>query len=419
MRNFWATILLITGLTYGQIENSGTFRGITYGNGVYVAVSDCMGQGKSCYSFNGVSWYLGTYKFPGFNMAVAYGLNTFIACGNYSNVISSIDGISWVKRSIGILDAGSGISTSSSITAIIYDTVSKQFVAACSGSDWNGTTSTPRAVLLLSSDGINWINGKVNISNTIPRSIIKVGNKYIMSVTKTGGSGYLRDEILTSDDGINWVSQIQISPAINANGVTRTTPFSLAYGGNVLTPYKFVAVGAYGRIYTSSDGMAWTKVISDTSVDLNAVTWSGNKFVAVGVKNGHSGISSDIKNYKPEIYVSSNGLSWNSVRATDPSAIPDLTGILYSITWGGGQFVAGGGTEGPSGAIGYNGLLLTSPDGIRWTNRSTVTSIIKSPLKAVTQRTVNHESVNLLGRHIKSPPSCGVLVSQQKHVIVR
>ena len=44
----------------------------------------------------------------------------------------------------------------------------------------------------------------------------------------------------------------------------------------------FVAVGGYGKILTSPDGVTWMTRTSGTTNNLNGVTYGGGQFVAVG-----------------------------------------------------------------------------------------------------------------------------------------
>ncbi len=45
---------------------------------------------------------------------------------------------------------------------------------------------------------------------------------------------------------------------------------------------SFVAVGSYGTVVTSPDGVAWTRQDSGLSLDLRGVAWNGIMYVSVG-----------------------------------------------------------------------------------------------------------------------------------------
>jgi hypothetical protein len=67
-----------------------------------------------------------------------------------------------------------------------------------------------------------------------------------------------------------------------------TAPWTLrSSGGTSLSGVTygnglFVAVGSYGTILTSPDGVSWTARASGTSNFLNGVTYANGLFVAVG-----------------------------------------------------------------------------------------------------------------------------------------
>jgi hypothetical protein len=117
---------------------------------------------------------------------------------------------------------------------------------------------------------------------------------------------------------------------------------------------QYVVVGENKTILTSPDGINWTiRSIGDVSdFRLYGIVWSGSKFIAVGA---------NMVNNQTEIQVSTDGIVWTASPFTVHS------GELTSIAWSGNLFVAVGsyfeeGTRKP--------LLLTSPNGIDWTNRS-------------------------------------------------
>ena len=121
--------------------------------------------------------------------------------------------------------------------------------------------------------------------------------------------------------------------------------YSVVSGGSTI-----VAVGGYGTILSSPDGIAWTNC-RDTTVTVNrlsSVIWSGTKFLAVG----DSGT----------VIHSSDGTHWT--RASSVTQEP-----LKSVAWTGSRFVAvGGSLRGDVDPVTYN-RVITSPDGINWTDR--------------------------------------------------
>jgi hypothetical protein len=113
------------------------------------------------------------------------------------------------------------------------------------------------------------------------------------------------------------------------------------------TPSHFVAVGDYGTILSSPNGMDWDYELVPTAVTnavLLGVGGSSNLLLAVGSQG--------------TVLWGTNVFLWNSL--TPKPTTNDLQGVC----WDNGQFVLSGG----------NGTVLTSPDGTNWTPRPTPTS---------------------------------------------
>jgi photosystem II stability/assembly factor-like uncharacterized protein len=115
---------------------------------------------------------------------------------------------------------------------------------------------------------------------------------------------------------------------------------------------NLVASGANGRIIYSSDGTAWTSITYGTSalygVTYGNSTTNGNVFVAVGA--GGKILWSDDK-----------GATWHD--ATNTS-----TEDLKAVTYGGIDSATSSSTSvGVFVAVGANGTVLTSVDGVTWT----------------------------------------------------
>lgn len=157
--------------------------------------------------------------------------------------------------------------------------------------------------------------------------------------------------ILTSTDGITWTKQ-------NSEATKKLS--GLVWSGSM-----FVAVGDYNTIITSPDGITWTlRNFSPTSYEnLFSISWSGNRFVAVG---------RDSLNDKSLIFTSTDGITWTKTTF-------EMKGVeLKNIAWSGTLFMAVGNYV-------YNPccrtlqctcpfvpVMITSPDGITWTDRSPV-----------------------------------------------
>ncbi len=143
------------------------------------------------------------------------------------------------------------------------------------------------------------------------------------------------DRILTSVDGITWVSRTPGNPASGFQGIVWSASLNL-----------FCAVGT-ATIETSPDGITWTTRVPAAVEDLFDVTYSASVglFVAVG------GLAT-----VPKIQTSPDGITWTT-RA--PAGVVDrFRAVTFSIALG--LYCA----------VGFNGRIETSPDGIVWTSRT-------------------------------------------------
>lgn len=101
-----------------------------------------------------------------------------------------------------------------------------------------------------------------------------------------------------------------------------------------------VAVGDFGAIYTSADGVSWTKRSFAHSDWFRAVTWSGPLWVAVG----ETGM----------IATSADAITWTK---QDSTTTADLNNVAY--------------LDGTYYVVGANGVSLSSPDAVTWTQETT------------------------------------------------
>ncbi len=153
--------------------------------------------------------------------------------------------------------------------------------------------------------------------------------------------------VLTSPDGQKWTRvarELGYGEPVTAGSMPYQWQFeSVVWGGS-----QFVAVGRVvgqavplrwdrALIATSPDGAMWTERRASTEAKvLRDVVWSGHRFVAVG----------------DAIFTSSDGVTWSAQR-------PPGGGELSAVTWADSEFVA----------VGWKSGVVTSRDGITWTER--------------------------------------------------
>ena len=178
-------------------------------------------------------------------------------------------------------------------------------------------------------------------------------NLFVATAANSAGK-----RVMTSPDGITWTVRASAAD-ISWVGVT----WSPTANGTGL----FAAVSTNGTgngIMTSPDGITWTTRIPPSDNSWRSVVWSPkwNMFIAVATTGTNN-----------RVMKSTDGITWTAV---------DTTGMNVDFTWstviwaasapdslggsGTGLFVAVG-----SGTAGTSTHVMTSPDGINWTMRST------------------------------------------------
>jgi hypothetical protein len=171
-------------------------------------------------------------------------------------------------------------------------------------------------VVLASSDGTNWatlydVAGEVSLA----------GVAYAKGNYVALASGFSSD-VLSSTNGSNWVVRTTVAGVMS---------------GVIYATNMFVAVG--NTIQTSPNGITWTPRLT-AGQSLRGITYGRGKFVAVG-------------DATPSLFVTSNdGTNWSS-------STPLAVGNLKNVSFGNGYYVA----------VGGSGAIVSSVDGIVWTNR--------------------------------------------------
>lgn len=146
-------------------------------------------------------------------------------------------------------------------------------------------------------------------------------DKFVM-VGTYGVSPY-EAAIYISSDGISW-NEIQVNEIPMLNGI--------AYYKD-----RFIAVGEFGTIIRSSDGVRWEKINTPFNMYLFDVASSNNLLVAIGTG---------------KVFTSVDAATWEEI-------VVPFSGQLYSICWTGSQFVVT--TQGDS-----MSHFLLSTDGEIW-----------------------------------------------------
>lgn len=382
------------GVDWSDVGPEGLFsaRSISYGAGRFVALGGTSGGAGTAISTNGWDWELLPAFTSHYAVKVAYVGGRFLTtCGNYTGFaktqfFTSIDGEIWVQCPGDTI----GYFTDFAYGGGLYVSVASDIAVVATspdGTNWTAhvISSAPRftgsavafgagrfvAVSVVygapsvatSADGLNWSLIPGTPTNGL-RDITFAAGRFVA----VGSYG----AIATSTDGLNW-SQFSGGSDRNFRDLTR--------GGSL-----YVAVGNEGMLLTSPDGTAWTGRVSGTSNNLRGATFFKNRFVVVGEEDesgatiltstdatawirstapgnlfglAHNGERLVAVGDDGVVVTSLDGLTWTNVfNATRPN--PAGNRDLNAVTWGGGRFVA----------VGRDGRVIVSSNGLDWASAS-------------------------------------------------
>lgn len=311
-------------------------RGVAYGQGRYVAVGMA---GTIVTSTDGRNWVAvnsGTTSVLG---SVAISENRFVAL-SATTAYTSSDGLQWAAQSIGNatrlqqIAFGNGIFVATSIT----DSNTLQTWSSVDAVNWTahsfGTFSTDASVSF--SGGLFWLgDGSGVFSSTdgmtwtqrrgIPGTDVIASGNQLYSLF-----GYSIERVPLDEQG----NATQVYTDINSSLT------SLASGGG-----RIVAVGFYGRILCSDDGLSFRDVTRFTNEGIAGLDVLDGLFVTCG----HYG----------KIFTSPDGIMW-----TQTAALSLGTGWINGMAIGNDMIVV----------IDSEGNLWTSTNAVQWAKHASPVS---------------------------------------------
>jgi hypothetical protein len=342
-----------------------TFQYLTFGNNWFVG-SD--GNGKVWRSTDATNWSSGSiFGYPENCFCFANGKFFNLGGGSFSeSLYISTDGANWGGGlNVGTnwfskVVYGNGRYVSLNFSNVFNGAPFSEFRVSTNGTNWGAITRFTNTLVgdlifadgrflgidlfggvFRSVDGTNWSEDMYPVLGTGSR-IDWDGQLYVV----LGGTG----AIVTSPDTTNWTLRAK-GPRDTLMGLANANGTMLGVGGNAIE-----TLSQASTIVVSKDGRTWTRQEPGTTNWLASAAYGGGRYVAVGT----------------------NGTIVSSVDATNWTATPSprLT-HLTSVAYGSNIFVAVGGT----GA--YNGVILSSADGVTWLDRTPVTFAV-DPLYCVT-----------------------------------
>jgi len=262
--------------------------GVTYGNGLFVALAITGTGNRVMTSPDGITWTLRTSAADNNWVSVTYGNGLFVAVavsGTGNRVMTSPDGITWTLRTSAADNNWRSVTYGNGL-----------FVAVANSGTGNRVMTSP--------DGITWTLRNSAADNEW--FSVTYGNGLFVAVAITGTG----NRVMTSPDGITWTTRT----------VADNEWRSVTYGNGL-----FVAVALTGtgnRVMTSPDGITWTLRSSAADNTWVSVTYGNGLFVAVAVSGTGNRVMS-----------SPDGITW-TIRTS--AANNDWA----SVTYGNGLFVA-------------------------------------------------------------------------------
>ncbi|KWX87817.1 hypothetical protein AMQ83_10775, partial [Paenibacillus riograndensis] len=188
--------------------------------------------------------------------AMAYGNNVYIAVGYYGAIIKSADAETWVNVKTKADINYTGVTAPGSFT----------FNGAAYGNGLFVVTGS-EGVILTSPDGNTWTQRSSGVTTGIWSTEFLTFNGSSAFYATTQG------KLLTSPDGINWTT-------IVPTGVDSSLTLTKVTVGNGGT--RLAVGGANGRIYSTTNGTAWTSAQPSTaegqSIGTNMVTWMNDRY---------------------------------------------------------------------------------------------------------------------------------------------
>jgi len=261
------------------------FWDMAYGGGTFVAIGGGPHEGVLISRDLGATWQPVDIGATNVLRDVAYGNGIFVGITWNEEVMTSADGSTWVSHPAPA-DAGF---RHVSFEQGVFVAYGAKAALSTNGVDWTvGSLPIPANLgrvahgfsrfvgvagdyqiadagkILTSQDGLLWES--TGVDTDILNGIAFDGTRFVA----VGGDGFFSGLVLTSTNGLDWVTQ--------------TPPPSLALEGIAWGHGVFVTVGWQWEplIATSTDGASWNVEKPPTTATLRAVAYGDGTFVAAG-----------------------------------------------------------------------------------------------------------------------------------------
>jgi hypothetical protein len=379
---------------------------VTYGNGLFVAVSSD-GTNRVMTSPDGITWTarIAAEATSWYSVTYDNGLFVAVAGNGINRVMISTDGITWTARTAAEANAWKSVTYGNGLFVAVATSGTNRVMTSPDGITWTGRTaaeanswqsitygngmfvavaSNGTNQVMTSPDGITWTARMVaGVNNWIA---VTYGNGLFVSIDNNG-----LKKVMVSTDGINWIYN-NISQSGNWYSIIYAKG-RFVVGGNSVCMYSSSFTYSYTYTVNQSDGTNYIdgraivsipsttdlvgNVLATPTTDTFVIDTTGPLVDLLYSRNpSGTGVNTITALYSESIATAPT-ISINQPGTTDitnqamvtPASVwtartaASASGWL-SVTYGNGLFVAV--------AISGTNKVMTSPDGITWTLRTSV-----------------------------------------------
>lgn len=256
-------------------------RGVTFGNGVFVALVEK--DGRVLVSPDGKQWELHTTGDDETASGIAYGNGRFVAVGSDGTAYYSSDGASWTPSETDTSVNFNSITFANNL--FLVPASSGRILTSPNGADWTiyetATTNYWEGITFAAGRyvAVGWEWKTANARHGVTTDFVS---------WDIGFSGFERyfDRAAFGHD--KFVAVGYGSTAVSTTGtewLAAENPVQSWLHDVVFANETFVAVGEFGAIASSPNGTDWTRHDSGTRETLWGVVFGNDTFVAVGQDN--------------------------------------------------------------------------------------------------------------------------------------
>lgn len=252
---------------------------------------------------------------------ICWGAGRYVAVGDEGTLYASTDGRTWDDQETSADVGLAGVAYGGGV-----------YVAV-------GVDGT----IVRSTDGLAWTVSTAPVDKNLYH--ITWGSGRFVAVGQDGA-------IITSADGITWQDR---------TFAAQEDLYSVAWGKD-----KFVAAGGGSLILTSPDGITWTqRQAAYEDLTFAAVAYAGDAFILAADYDAVGEVYDVPTRWAVFYFRSTDGTSWQELK-WQQTYVWKRSSWVRGMLWTGSLLVS----------FGDNGSAQTSPDGMRWTNRSSARNAV-------------------------------------------